>query len=105
MFLEEDPSLKKTKESTWLLVSLRQLRNLLARVIEALTSFDTNDGVYFDLESEGPLYDRFRGSFNRVRQCIVELATMRMVLEQRIQALEKISDVVCRLRYSPYSDE
>lgn len=103
MLLEEDPSLGKTKEYTWMLVSLRQLRNLLARVIATLTSFEANHSIYFDLESEGLLYDRFRECFNQIRQSAAELATARMVLEQRIETLEKISDVVkrpCDLLYS-----
>lgn len=97
LFLEEDPNLRRTKESTWILVSLRQLRNLLSRVIETLRSFDAENSVYFDFESEGPLQDRFRESFDRVRQSTIELATIYMILEQRIQALEKVSDVVCLL--------
>lgn len=96
MFLEDDPSLKKTKDYTWTLGTLRRLRNLLARVIATLVSFHANNGVYFDLETEGALYDRFRGCFDQVRQFTAELATVRMVLEQQIETLEKMSDVVCR---------
>ena len=96
LFLEEDPSLRKTKEYTWVLNTLRRLRNLLSRVIATLISFDANNAVYFGLESEGALYDRFRDYFDQVRQSTAELATVRMVLEQRIEALEKLSDVVCR---------
>ncbi|KAL4944695.1 hypothetical protein BDV06DRAFT_220095 [Aspergillus oleicola] len=94
LFLEEDPSLRKTKEYTWILNTLRRLRNLLSRVIATLISFDTNSGVYFGLESEGALYDRFRDYFDQVRQSTAELATAHMVLEQRIEALEKLSDVL-----------
>ncbi|KAL4867253.1 hypothetical protein BDV12DRAFT_210023 [Aspergillus spectabilis] len=94
LFLEEDPSLRKTKEYTWILNTLRRLRNLLSRVVATLISFDANNGVYFGLESEGALYDRFRDYFDQVRQSTAELATARMVLEQRIEALEKLSDVL-----------
>lgn len=96
--MEDDPSLRKTKEYTWILVTLRRLRNLLARVVATLVSFDANNSVYFDLEAEGALYDRFRECFDQVRQLTAELATIRMVLEQRIEALEKMSDVVCRFQ-------
>lgn len=88
--------MRKTKEYTWILVTLRRLRNLLARVIATLVSFDANNCVYFDLEAEGALYDRFRECFDQVRQLTAELASTRMVLEQRIETLEKMSDVVCR---------
>ncbi|KAL4790465.1 hypothetical protein BDV19DRAFT_333867 [Aspergillus venezuelensis] len=94
LFLEDDPSLTKTKEYTWMLNTLRRLRNLLSRVIATLISFDANNGVYFDLESEGPLYDRFRDCFDQLRQSTAALANARMVLEQRIEALEKLSDVL-----------
>ncbi|KAJ5635709.1 tumor suppressor protein LOH1CR12 [Penicillium longicatenatum] len=94
VFLEDDPSLKKTKEYTWTLGTLRRLRNLLARVIATLVSFQANSGVYFDLETEGALYDRFRECFDQVRQFTAELATVRMVLEQQIETLEKMSDVL-----------
>ncbi|KAL3430070.1 hypothetical protein BDV09DRAFT_199993 [Aspergillus tetrazonus] len=94
LFLEEDPSLRKTKEFTWILSTLRRLRNLHSRVIATLISFDANNAVYFGLESEGALYDRFRDCFDQVRQSTAELATVRMVLEQRIEALEKLSDVL-----------
>ncbi|KAL4969433.1 uncharacterized protein BDV14DRAFT_165932 [Aspergillus stella-maris] len=94
LFLEDDPSLTKTKEYTWLLNTLRRLRNLLSRVIATLISFDANNGVYFDLESEGLLYNRFRDHFDQVRQSAATLAAARMILEQRIEALEKLSDVL-----------
>ncbi|KAJ5396514.1 tumor suppressor protein LOH1CR12 [Penicillium cosmopolitanum] len=94
LFLEDDPSLRKTKEYTWILVTLRRLRNLLARVIATLVSFDTNNSVYFDLQAEGALYDRFRECFDQVRQLTAELASTRMILEQRIETLEKMSDVL-----------
>lgn len=88
--------MRKTKEYTWILVTLRRLRNLLARVIATLVSFDTNNSVYFDLQAEGALYDRFRECFDQVRQLTAELASTRMILEQRIETLEKMSDVVCQ---------
>jgi hypothetical protein len=88
--------LTTTKEYTWILGSLRRLRNLLARVVATLVSFDANNGVYFDLEAEGALYDRFRECFDQIRQYTAELATTRMILEQQIETLEKLSDVVCR---------
>ncbi|KAJ5759384.1 tumor suppressor protein LOH1CR12 [Penicillium odoratum] len=94
VFREDEPPLKKTKEYTWTLGTLRRLRNLLARVIATLVSFDANNGVYFDLETDGALYDRFRECFDQVRQFTAELATTRMVLEQQIETLEKMSDVL-----------
>ncbi|KAJ5711067.1 tumor suppressor protein LOH1CR12 [Penicillium malachiteum] len=94
IFLEDDPSLKKTKEYTWILGSLRKLRNVLARVIATLVSFDANNSVYFDLETEGALYDRFRECFDQLRQFTAELTTIRMILEQQIETLEKMSDVL-----------
>lgn len=94
LFLEEDPSLEKTKEYTWILVSLRQLRNLLARVIASLVSFEANNSMYFDLESDGLLYNRFRECFDQIRQYTAELVTIHLVIEQRIETLEKTSDVV-----------
>ena len=92
--------MRKTKEYTWILGTLRRLRNLLARVIATLISFDANNGVYFDLEVEGALYEQFRECFDQVRQFTAELSTVRMVLEQRIETLEKMSDVVCRLYFT-----
>ncbi|KAI9370227.1 hypothetical protein BJX61DRAFT_544848 [Aspergillus egyptiacus] len=94
LFLEDEPSLRKTKEYTWILGTLRRLRNLLARVIATLVSFDDNNAVYFDLDSEGLLFDQFRDCFDQVRQYTAELATVRMVLEQHIEMLEKMSDVL-----------
>ncbi|KGO61614.1 tumor suppressor protein, LOH1CR12 [Penicillium expansum] len=94
LFLEDDPSLRKTKEYTWILGTLRRLRNLLARVIATLVSFDANNGVYFELEAEGALYDRFRECFYQVRQFTAELATVQMILDQQIETLEKMSDVL-----------
>ncbi|KAF3403594.1 hypothetical protein F1880_009534 [Penicillium rolfsii] len=94
LFLEDDPSLRKTKEYTWILGSLRRLRNVLARVIATLVSFEANNSVYFDLETEGALYDRFRECFYQLRQLTAELTTTRMILEQQIETLEKMSDVL-----------
>ncbi|KAL3478263.1 hypothetical protein BJX99DRAFT_256588 [Aspergillus californicus] len=94
LLIEDDASLKRTKESTWILSTLRISRNLLSRVIASLVSFDTNNDVYFNLEAEGPLYDRFRDSFSQVRQVTAELTTGRIVLEQQIEILEKMSDVL-----------
>ncbi|KAL2872393.1 uncharacterized protein BJX67DRAFT_376215 [Aspergillus lucknowensis] len=94
LFLEEDPSLNRTKEYTWILGTLRRLRNLLSRVISTVVSFDANNGAYFDLEAQGALYDRFRECLGQVRQNTAELAAIRMVLEQRIETLEKMSDVL-----------
>jgi hypothetical protein len=74
---------------------------MLARVIATLVSFETNNNIYFDLELEGLLYDRFRECFDQIRQYTAELVTMRMVLEQRIETLEKISDVVSWYFYLP----
>lgn len=92
--------MRKTKDYTWILGTLRRLRNLLARVIATLVSFDANNGVYFDLEAEGALYDQFRECFYQVRQFTTELATVRMVLDQQIETLEKMSDVVSRLYFT-----
>jgi hypothetical protein len=94
MFLENDPTLKKTKEYTWILCTLRRLRNGLARVIAALIAFDNNNTVYFDLDADGPLQDKFRHYFTQVRQDTAELEALRMILEQRIETMEKMSGVV-----------
>lgn len=59
-----------------------------------------NNGAYFDLEAEGALYDRFRECFDQVRQFTAKLATIRVVLEQQIETLEKMSDVVCRFGWT-----
>ncbi|RLM00287.1 hypothetical protein CFD26_103580 [Aspergillus turcosus] len=94
MFLENDPTLKKTKEYTWILCTLRRLRNGLARVIAALIAFDNNNTVYFDLDADGPLQDKFRECFTQVRQDTAELEALRMILEQRIEIMEKMSDAL-----------
>lgn len=94
MFLENDPTLKKTKEYTWILCTLRRLRNGLARVIAALIAFDSNNTVYFDLDADGPLQDKFRECFTQVRQDTAELEALRMILEQRIEIMEKMSGAV-----------
>lgn len=96
MFLEIDPSSKKTKEYAWILGTLRRLHNLLARVIDTLVSFHSKNSVYFDLETEGALYDRFRECFDQIRQFTTELAAIRKAIEQQIETLEKMSDMVCR---------
>ncbi|KAF9883711.1 hypothetical protein FE257_003049 [Aspergillus nanangensis] len=93
-FLEDDPSLRKTKEYTWILGTLRHLRNSLARLIATWTAFDTNNRVYFDLDVEGALCDKFREHFYEIRQVTAELGTLQMVLEQRIETLEKRSSVL-----------
>ncbi|PIG87092.1 hypothetical protein AARAC_004323 [Aspergillus arachidicola] len=93
-FLEDEPSLSKTKEYTWILCTLRRLRNSLARLIATWTAFDVNNSVYFNLETDGALYDKFRECFHQVRQSTAELATLQMILEQRIEMLEKMSGVL-----------
>ena len=98
-FLENDPSLQKTKDFTWTLCSLRRLRNSLARLIAAWVAFDRNHSVYFDLNSDGALAAKFRECFLSLRQSMAELGSLQMVLEQRIETMEKMSSVVC-----PYPD-
>ncbi|EDP51441.1 hypothetical protein V8F44DRAFT_654859 [Aspergillus fumigatus] len=93
-FLEHDPTLKKTKEYTWILCILRRLRNGLAQAIAALIAFDNNNTVYFDLDADGHLQDKFRECFSHVRQHTAELEALRMILEQRIEIMEKMSGVV-----------
>ncbi|KAB8225606.1 hypothetical protein BDV33DRAFT_231018 [Aspergillus novoparasiticus] len=93
-FLEDEPSLLKTKEYTWILCTLRRLRNSLARLIATWTAFDINNSVYFNLDTDGALYDKFRECFQQIRQSTAELATQQMVLEQRIEMLEKMSGVL-----------
>lgn len=44
------------------------------------------------------MYDRFRECLDQLRQFTAELTTIRMVLEQQIETLEKMSDVVCRFQ-------
>ncbi|KAJ8207129.1 hypothetical protein LV164_004590 [Aspergillus fumigatus] len=93
-FLEHDPTLKKTKEYTWILCILRRLRNGLAQAIAALIAFDNNNTVYFDLDADGHLQDKFRECFSHVRQHTAELEALRMILEQRIEIMEKMSGVL-----------
>ncbi|KAB8276290.1 hypothetical protein BDV30DRAFT_235745 [Aspergillus minisclerotigenes] len=93
-FLEDEPSLLKTKEYTWILCTLRRLRNSLARLIATWAAFDMNNSVYFNLDTDGALYDKFRECFQQIRQSTAELATQQMVLEQRIEMLEKMSGVL-----------
>ncbi|KAF7158588.1 hypothetical protein CNMCM5623_003648 [Aspergillus felis] len=93
-FLENDPTLKKTKDYTWILCILRRLRNGLARVIAALIAFDNNNTVYFDLDADGPLQGKFRECFSQVRQHTAELEALRMILEQRMEIMEKMSGVL-----------
>lgn len=94
-FLENDPSLQKTKDFTWTLCSLRRLRNSLARLIAAWVAFDRNNSVYFDLNSDGTLAAKFRECFLSLRQSTAELGSLQMILEQRIETMEKMSSVVC----------
>ncbi|KAF4264514.1 hypothetical protein CNMCM8812_008069 [Aspergillus fumigatus] len=93
-FLEHDPTLKKTKEYTWILCILRRLRNGLAQAIAAPIAFDNNNTVYFDLDADGHLQDKFRECFSHVRQHTAELEALRMILEQRIEIMEKMSGVL-----------
>ncbi|KAE8379714.1 hypothetical protein BDV26DRAFT_303422 [Aspergillus bertholletiae] len=93
-FLEDEPSLSKTKEYTWILSTLRRLRNSLARLLATWAAFDMNNSVYFNLDADGALYDKFRECFHHIRQSTAELATLQMVLEQRIEMLEKMSGVL-----------
>ncbi|THC98636.1 hypothetical protein EYZ11_001914 [Aspergillus tanneri] len=93
-FLEDDPSLQKTKEFTWILCTLRRLRNSLARLIASWAAFDRNNSVYFDLDSDGALAAKFRECFFSVRQSTAELNTLQMVLEQRIETMEKMASVL-----------
>ncbi|PLN75475.1 hypothetical protein BDW42DRAFT_189231 [Aspergillus taichungensis] len=93
-FLENDPSLQKTKDFTWTLCSLRRLRNSLARLIAAWVAFDRNNSVYFDLNSDGALAAKFRECFSSLRQSMAELGSLQMVLEQRIETMEKMSSVL-----------
>lgn len=86
--------MKKTKEYTWILCILRRLRNGLAQAIAALIAFDNNNTVYFDLDADGHLQDKFRECFSHVRQHTAELEALRMILEQRIEIMEKMSGVV-----------
>lgn len=53
--------------------------------------------MYFDLDADGALPDRFREYFNRIRQDVAELSGLHMVLDQRIETLEKMASVVCLL--------
>ncbi|KMK59344.1 hypothetical protein Y699_00545 [Aspergillus fumigatus Z5] len=84
----------KTKEYTWILCILRRLRNGLAQAIAAPIAFDNNNTVYFDLDADGHLQDKFRECFSHVRQHTAELEALRMILEQRIEIMEKMSGVV-----------
>lgn len=86
--------MKKTKEYTWILCILRRLRNGLAQAIAALIAFDNNNTVYFDLDADGHLQDKFRECFSHVRQHTAELEALRMILEQRIEIMEKMSGVL-----------
>lgn len=92
--LEEDPALDRTKEYTWTLCILRRLRNSIAKLLTTWDAFEANHGIYFDLDADGALQDCFRECFNQIRTDIAELGGLHMVLDQRIEALEKMASVV-----------
>lgn len=60
--------------------------------------FDTNHSVYFNLEEPGTLYENFRDKFYQIHGYIAELKALHMIIEQRIETLEKMSDVVSYLQ-------
>lgn len=93
-FLEDDPNLDRTKEYTWVLGILRRLRNSLATLVATWNAFDMNHSIYFDLDTPGNLYDHFRQHFYEVHGYMAELRALYMVIEQRIEILEKMSSVV-----------
>jgi hypothetical protein len=93
-FLEDDSELKKTKANTWTLAILRRLRNSLTKFLITWESFDTNQSSYFELDAVGTLYDNFRECYSNIKKNIAELRAVQMVLEQRIESLEKMSTVV-----------
>lgn len=85
----------RTKEYAWILGILRRLRNSLAKLITTFNAFETNHSVYFDLDADGALQDYFREHFNGIRKNAAELGALHMILEQRIETLEKMASLVC----------
>lgn len=99
-FLEDDPNLERTKEYTWVLAILRRLRNLLAKLVATWNAFEMNHSIYFDLDKSGILYDNFRQRFYHIQGRMAELQALHMVMEQRIETLEKLSSTVSTSHWS-----
>lgn len=93
-FLEDDPNLERTKEYTWVLGILRRLRNLLAKLVTTWNAFEMNHSIYFDLYKSGVLYDNFRERFYHIQGRIAELQALHMILEQRIETMEKMASIL-----------
>ena len=89
--------MKRTKEYTWVLCILRRLRNSLAKLISTWDAFDLNHSVYFDLDADGNLQDHFREHFSFIRKSTAELGALHMILDHRIETLEKMSSLVTAL--------
>ncbi|OKL58646.1 hypothetical protein UA08_06143 [Talaromyces atroroseus] len=93
-FLEDDPNLERTKEYTWILGILRRLENSLAKLLATWNAFEMNHRIYFDLDKSGILYDNFRQRFYHIQERTDELQALHMVMEQRIETLEKLSSTL-----------